>query len=585
VLDGDTHTITFNGSKTSGQSDTSFSSFAADVGISGTGQNAVYDLVLAIIDSHTNYSAPATSNSTMVITAKKAGPHLNISVGGNAHSGHMTTNSTTAGTDTDDFVHGWVKGNNYAYGSAGTANNFAALPTDMSCSFIFPELRLTAENTKAGGNYNATDLFGLRHVYGNTNSSNKVVQSSGDFSDLVNALPGGLNAYSTANSTETSFIFSLDRVLSSSATGLWYWDEDTNSSYTKNNGTANLIKKGVKQFNVPLFGGADGLDISKVDPFSSQNALNGTNKENYAVYTVDKAIEIAADPESVKYDIVSIPGLTKTGLQNKLIRKVEERGDALAIVDLQDDFKATYENSGVASGGEVTSIITSAESRDLNTSYAATYAPRLKLRDTTSGNDEVLIVPSSVGAIGAMAFSEANSDGPWFAPAGFNRGGLSTLGGEGGPKIVGTLKTLSKRQRDELYQNNINPIARFPAVGEIVVFGQKTLQQVPSALDRVNVRRLMIFLKKKIGAIADTILFDQNLQTTWNRFIAQADPLLANVQTRFGISDYKLVLDETTTTDDLVDRNIMYAKVFVKPARAIEFIVIDFIVTRTGVEF
>ena len=92
-------------------------------------------------------------------------------------------------------------------------------------------------------------------------------------------------------------------------------------------------------------------------------------------------------------------------------------------------------------------------------------------------------------------------------------------------------------------------------------------------------------MKKKIGAIADTILFDQNLQTTWNRFIAQADPLLANVQTRFGISDYKLVLDETTTTPDLIDRNIMYAKVFIKPTRAIEFIAIDFVITRSGASF
>ena len=257
----------------------------------------------------------------------------------------------------------------------------------------------------------------------------------------------------------------------------------------------------------------------------------------------------------------------------------------MAVIDMDDSFLDTFENSGVRSGGEVDSILSHASSRDLNTSYAATYAPRLKLRDTLSGNDEILIVPPSVGAIGAMAFSEANSDGPWFAPAGFNRGGLSVLGGNSGPRIIGTLKTLSKKQRDELYQVNVNPIARFPAVGEIVIFGQKTLQQTPSALDRINVRRLMIYLKKKVGLIADTILFEQNVQATWNRFLSQADPLLSSVKTRFGITDYKLVLDTSTTTDDLIDRNILYAKVFVKPARAIEYIVIDFIVTRTGVEF
>jgi phage tail sheath protein FI len=131
----------------------------------------------------------------------------------------------------------------------------------------------------------------------------------------------------------------------------------------------------------------------------------------------------------------------------------------------------------------------------------------------------------------------------------------------------------------------VNPIAKFPSTGDTVIFGQKTLQQDASALDRINVRRLMIYLKRQIGIIADTILFDQNVQVTWNRFKAQANQVLASVQADLGITEYKLVLDETTTTPDLIDRNILYAKIFVKPARSIEFIAIDFIITRSGVEF
>jgi len=221
----------------------------------------------------------------------------------------------------------------------------------------------------------------------------------------------------------------------------------------------------------------------------------------------------------------------------------------------------------------------------LNTSYAATYYPRVRMRDTLSGNGDIFVAPASVAALGALAFSDANSEGPWFAPAGFNRGGISILGGNDGPRVTGTWKNLPKADRDELYELNINPIARFPAVGEIVIFGQKTLQQTPSALDRINVRRLMIYLKKRVGAIADTILFDQNVQATWSRFKSSADLILADVQARFGITEYKLVLDETTTTPDLVDQNIMYAKIFIKPARAIEFIAIDFVITRSGVQF
>ena len=144
---------------------------------------------------------------------------------------------------------------------------------------------------------------------------------------------------------------------------------------------------------------------------------------------------------------------------------------------------------------------------------------------------------------------------------------------------------MTKADRDTLYQVNINPIARFPATGDTVIFGQKTLQQDASALDRINVRRLMNYLKKEIGDIADTILFDQNIQATWNRFKAQADIVLSQVKADFGITEYKLVLDETTTTPDLQDRNILYAKVFVKPARAIEFIAVDFVITQSGVEF
>ena len=131
---------------------------------------------------------------------------------------------------------------------------------------------------------------------------------------------------------------------------------------------------------------------------------------------------------------------------------------------------------------------------------------------------------------------------------------------------------------------NINPIAQFPAEG-IVIFGQKTLQVTPSALDRINVRRLMVYLKREISKIAATTLFDQNVQATWARFKGPANNLLASVKARYGLSAYKLVLDESTTTPDLIERNIMYAKVLLAPTKAIEFIALDFVITRAGAAF
>jgi len=183
--------------------------------------------------------------------------------------------------------------------------------------------------------------------------------------------------------------------------------------------------------------------------------------------------------------------------------------------------------------------------------------------------------------MGVLASSERSSQ-VWFAPAGFVRGGLSN--GAAGLPVTGVKMRLTSKDRDDLYEANINPIATFPNEG-IVIFGQKTLQVSTSALDRINVRRLLIFVKKEISRIAAGVLFDPNVQATWDRFTGAVNPFLANVKSRFGLTDFKVVLDKTTTTDDLVDRNILYAKIYLKPARAIEFIALDFIITRTGASF
>ncbi len=156
--------------------------------------------------------------------------------------------------------------------------------------------------------------------------------------------------------------------------------------------------------------------------------------------------------------------------------------------------------------------------------------------------------------------------------------------GAAGIPVLDVSRRLTSTDRDNLYDVNINPIAKFPAEG-IVIFGQKTLQQTRSALDRINVRRLMIFLKREISFIASRLLFRPNTQETWNSFIAQATPLLDSVKSQFGVEDFRLILDETTTTPDLIDRNIIYAKLLVKPTRSAEFFAIDFVVTNSGAGF
>ena len=490
------------------------------------------------------------------------------------------------------------KNDNWAAGHNGHSDHVVQMNMpSLTASVSWPDIKLTEANTSTG-NFDKKYAFGVRHMLVSDNQDKKTLWYSPDYKDLVRALPGGLDIHGDTASDylKLSWIFSLDDIRQDvNDSSRFYYESGShkagNAATAKSGGTNNILSGGVKQFNAPFFGGSDGLDITIVDNFSITSGLASTQDESkhFAYYSVKRALDVVSDKELLEYDIISMPGLLNSGLALDLIRVAEDRGDALAIIDLDSGYRKPFENNGTeilgqsGVGGSKQAIL-DAQSRDLNTSYAATYYPPVRIRDVVGGRQDVTIVHPSVAALGAIASSEANSDGPWFAPAGFNRGGISVLGGSAGPRVVGTIEHLTKQDRDDLYEENINPIARFPAVGEIVIFGQKTMQQTQSALDRINVRRLMIYLKKRIGKIANTILFDQNVRSTWLRFKAQAERVLSDVKSRFGITEYKLVLDETTTTADLVDRNILYAKVFIKPARSIEFIAIDFVITKTGIE-
>jgi len=308
-------------------------------------------------------------------------------------------------------------------------------------------------------------------------------------------------------------------------------------------------------------------------------------------YSVKKTIDMFADPEFIEANIVSVPGIVNEGLTTHMINVCEERGDALAVIDPRGGYVPASENnqseqqrmtSGTGRGGVSQHVIEVGDNmslRTLNSSYGATYYPWVRISDTITGRQ--IWAPPSIAAIGAMSFSE-NESALWFAPAGFNRGGLT--GGAAGIPVSNVRQRLNSKERDFLYERSINPIASFPNEG-IVIFGQKTLQVTPSALDRINVRRLMIFVKKEISRIAAQLLFDQNVEQTWSRFTGQVNPFLDNIKNNFGLDDFKVILDETTTTPDLIDRNTIYAKIFLKPTRAVEFFAIDFVITNSGASF
>jgi phage tail sheath protein FI len=334
---------------------------------------------------------------------------------------------------------------------------------------------------------------------------------------------------------------------------------------------------------MPLFGGDNGLDITEKEPFRNTRLDDngGTAVANYAANSLFRAIDSVKDPEVLDMNLLVLPGVTHEPITKYAMDICEQRGDALAIIDLKGGYQPTSEDSSSEETriGSVSTTISNIKARNLNTSYGCAYYPWVKVLDTESGAP--MWMSPSVVALGTMASSQERSE-VWFAPAGFNRGGLSL--GSSGLSVVGVREKLSAKQRDALYEVNINPIASFPSEG-IVIFGQKTLQATPSALDRINVRRLVIFLKKQMSILAAGLLFEPNVENTWNRFRRPATSILESVKNGFGISDYKLVLDRTTTTPEEIDRNMMYAKLFIKPVYAIEFIGIDFVITNTGASF
>ena len=308
-----------------------------------------------------------------------------------------------------------------------------------------------------------------------------------------------------------------------------------------------------------------------------------TQESSYIYNTWRRAIDTVSDPEAVNMNLLVAPGLTLEGLTAKMINTCEDRADALAIIDLPSVYIPPHEYYVSSKKNRIpNSVLSNANTfrdRRIDSSYGCTFYPWVQTRDENTG---ILVwAPPSVAMLGVLGSSQAKSD-VWFAPAGFNRGGLSD--GAAGIPVTAVSQRLTSEDRDNLYLQNINPIASFPSTG-LVVFGQKTTQQKQSALDRINVRRLVIYLKKQISVISSQILFEQNVEATWNRFKGLVEPFLANVKVQFGITDYKLILDESTTTPDLVDQNILYAKIMVKPARAIEFIAIDFVIASTGASF
>jgi phage tail sheath protein FI len=333
-------------------------------------------------------------------------------------------------------------------------------------------------------------------------------------------------------------------------------------NYFDNTGTAvSAYTASIPQNGSGSFSGATG-DVKAGANFYEN--ISNTDTQGLTSGNYTNMVNLLSNKDDYQFNILLTPGLlnsegTHAGVISSIITNTQLRGDNIYVVDMVD-----Y-------NGTLAEAVTQAQTRD--TSYSATYWPWLRIQDPETGKR--VWVPASTMIGGVYAYNDRVA-APWFAPAGINRGGLGS--------VLRAKTKLSQANRDELYDNNINPIATFPKKG-IVVFGQKTLQKGASALDRVNVRRLLIELKSFIGQLADNLVFEQNTITTRNKFLSQVNPYLENIKQKQGLYAFKVIMDDTLNTPDVIDRNQLVGQIYIQPTRTAEFINLDFILQPTGAEF
>jgi hypothetical protein len=426
---------------------------------------------------------------------------------------------------------------------------FAALFNPLPTSFTNIPAATYVAAQEINSIYNKRKHFGFDFDFGSTDNANylKVIPVSSSIGSNVPFLLSNYNQHASANYPST----------------------------TPYSGSINLTDNtsvDTRKFVVPFQGGFDGVQpnkriLSGTDIKASNTQgydLSGTSGKDYSVYT--NAIDSVSNPDEIDINMIVLPGVLQKlhpTITDYVRSMCQDRGDVFNIFDT------------VGIGGDAGSTIAEAIETvsTLDDNYSATYYPWVKIVDANI-NKPVWVMPSVV-LPGVLAFNDKVA-AEWYAPAGLNRGGLTS--------VIDAYTRLTQTERDTLYEGRVNPIATFPGQG-VAVWGQKTLQAKPSALDRINVRRLLIAVKKYIASTSKYLVFEQNTAATRNRFLNIVNPYLESVQQRQGLYAFKVVMDETNNTPDVIDRNILKGSIFLQPAKSAEFIVIDFNVLPTGASF
>jgi len=439
-------------------------------------------------------------------------------------------------------------------GFAAVSNTFNTASLNVNC--IFPSASYEGvQQTGTDGTYNERGYLGWKSEEKSADNNNflKPLQSTPESNIAGDFSVENYNGHSNATWTG-ALSASVDTAAASGP-------------------TTDQIK-----FTVPFQGGTDGIapwtpifvgnESTLADSYtqttSGQNLygfdLSTTSAAGYTAYK--KALDIMSNQDEYDINMLALPGVLKqlhSSVTNAAIDMVETRGDAFYVMDL-----AKVDTSVISA---------TSQANGLDTNYAAVYYPWVKVLDTSI--NKPVLVPPSVIVPGAIAASDAIA-AEWFAPAGLNRGVLGN--------VLEAKIRLNQAERDKLYDAKVNPIATFPATG-VCIWGQKTLQERSTALDRINVRRLLIALKKFIASSSKYLVFEQNTTATRNRFLNIVNPYLESVQQRQGLYAFRVQMDEGNNTPDIIDRNQLVGGIYLQPTKTAEFIILDFNVLPTGATF
>ena len=461
-------------------------------------------------------------------------------------NGKLSTNGDYNNVSANIRVEAATAVNNGAVDVSLVPFGFAALQNPYGTAFTLPNPTYIA-NQQINSSYNAKKFFGFDFDLATTDNVNYLSV----YPDSATAT-AGTAFYLGDNNQESGANFPSSTAPNSGSISL----SDATTSVNS------------RKFLIPFQGGFDGFKPNRIVSTAGDIIAGNTQgydcSSNTATGTIAfrKAINSVSNPDEFDINMLVLPGLIHrlhSSVTTFAKDMCEDRQDAFFIMDA-----GAYADS-------ISTIVNTVQPFDSN--YVASYHPWVKILN--SDKNKPVWVPPSVVLPGVIAFNDSVA-AEWFAPAGLNRGGLTN--------VIEAKSRLTRVERDSLYEGRVNPIATFPGQG-VTVFGQKTLQAKPSALDRINVRRLLIAVKKFIASSTRYLVFENNTAATRNRFLSIVNPYLESIQQRQGLYAFRVVMDDTNNTPDVIDRNIMVGEIFLQPAKTAEFIVLDFNVLPTGAAF